>query len=1041
MSLPSTSRSGSAPAVVHQLDDGDIDFDALLSDAAEAVGRSSDKRTNAFAKITAPRSGGGQGEESVFGTARGGAAPGSASPFGSPATGPSQPLGAGMGLGSLGPFGQGGQSGGGFDSASGPGLTPPTAGSPFALGPSAGEDDSLFESGHRPLSADDDLGRKGNPDGAASVDSFSQARAPSIGGSRPAPSTRKKISAPALSFDRLLFAAMVVAGLGLAADYAGYGLFASNVWKSAAPPPRKADRPVPPDLQKPVLLDDTQKAYELELARLDRLASLRPGDSAIAESRAAVYMDLWERFPEAFEQEEVKAGLDKLKASGRLPAARVAALEALAQGNVAAALAQEPALRAGGADDRGLVARALLGQFHQRLRQQALDNPGLTSAPEIDPLRTPGRGDAKLEDAAKLADGAAEMGKGAANAAKFQMLRAEILDALGQAAQVQALAEPLAKRTPLQHQARLLLASAALEMGRVEDARVYLDQVAAAESSGDVSLGIPKRLQALYARMAGRLGDRDGQSKALAKLVAETPSDELSTIRLARLLLADRHLDDANKLLQDAKRKQSFKSVGFEVALVEYWLAVNRNEDALEEISQATKTHPNSVELLYLRGQVEDKQAHFATARDYFAQVLERQPRHLRSAIRLAELQAAAGRHDEALATLERARTQVGEEETILRLIAEELSALRRTDEARQVLAKLLAAYPDNRHYLLQAARLDLKEGRSEQALESLRRLRDQKALDRDGAVQMALALAEKRSFVEAAQVLEPFADQALTDIELHALTGRFLLDVGALDRAAVYVQRAVQVANGKSAEALFQYGRLAFKRGEVGQGISRMKQAIEIDKLSHQYRFELAKFLLEVKGDPSARKVAIEELETIVRSAEGLAKADHPVRNLADVHRLLARGLMDGHDYANAAKNLQEAVALDPADADSRAELGKALYFLRDPKAAEVLRQVLDQKPGNGKASLYLGLHLLGQRRSADALPLLQRAAASGDDRLAEAWFHIALIQNERGNLQQALRDVSMFLDKAPAGSTYRADADSLRKTLQAALAGKQGK
>lgn len=1033
ISLPSTARSGPMPAVVHQMEDIDVDFDALLSDAAAAVGRSGDQRTNPFVRIGGSRSGSGQAEESVFAPGKQGAGVLGPPPFGAAASPPSPALGS---RGNLGAFD------GGIGSRAGSGPAPAQGASPFAIGTQAPEEDSLFESGARLAGASDgELGPHSGADSSANVDSFSQPRAPNVGSSRPAPSSKKKGRPSGPSFDQLLLAAMVVAGAGLATDYAGLGLFASQLWKSSEPAARKVERPVPPDLQRAVLLDDTQRTYELELARLDRLTQLRPDDAALARSRAAVYLDLWERFPEAMHQEDVKAGLEQLKASGTLPAVRVTALEALAQGNATGALAQLDALRAGSADDRGVAARALLGDFRQRLRRQALDNPGLTSAPEVDPLRAAGAGDAKLEEAAKLAADAAQQGKDAVNAAKFVLLRAEILDALGQPAQVQALAEPLAKRTPLQHEARLLLASAALDQGKVEEARVALDHVAAAEASGDVSAGIPERLQAAYARMAGRLGDSEAQSKALAKIVTAAPTDELSTIRLARLLVADRHLDDANKLLQAAKRKQNFKSVGFEVALVEYWLAVNRNEDALEEIREATKTHPASPELLYLRGQVEDKQAHFATARDYFAQVLQRQPRHLRSAIRLAELQAAAGRHDESLATLERARAQVGDEETILRLIAEELSALRRLDEARQVLGKLLQAYPDNRRYLLQAARLDLREGRSEQALESLRRLRDQKALDRDGAVQMALALAEKQSYVEAAQVLEPFADQALADIELHALAGRFLLDVGALDRAAVYVQRAVQVANGKSAEALFQYGRLAFKRGEVGQGISRMKQAIEIDKLSHQYRFELARFLLEVKGDPSARKVAIEELETIVRSADGLAKADHPVRNLVEVHRLLARGLGEGHDYAKAAKHWQEAVALDPADVDSRAELGKALYFLRDPKAAEVLRAVLALKPGSGKGNLYLGLHLLGARRSAEALPLLQKAAQSGDASLSEAWFHAALIQKERGNLKQALHDVSMFLEAAPAGSTYRADAESLRKTLQAALSGKQGK
>lgn len=994
----------SASQTVHAAEslDGDIDFDALLSDAASAVNRSTANRSTPFGRFTPPRGGAAPLiQDEVFGA--GGAAGAGLPPL----------------QGARGPFG----------GAAGTSLLTPAGGLPRA----GGEDDSLFESGPIAASSPRD-------EPAPQVDSFAEPRvAPSVTAAKSGRPIKKASRRPALTFDRLLLTAMVVAGAGLAADYAGLGLFASKLWQSDAPQAPKVARPVPPDLQRPVILDDTRKAYELELARLDRLAALRPDDAEVQARRVAVYLDLWERFPAALEQDEVKAGFVKLKAS--LPPLRAQALQALADGDFPAVIGLREGLAAGGADERGVLARALLGDFQRRLYSQSLDNPGLTSAAEIDPLRTPGAGDPGLEEAGKLSAQLVRDAAASANAAKFQLLHARVLDQLGKAADAQAAATPLVAQAPLQHEARLVLSSAAMDQGKLDEARKRLTEVEAAHASGDCDASIAPHLHLLQARMAGRLGDRDGQAKALQAVLADNPKDELATIRLARLWLADRHLDDANKLLQAAKRKHGFKSVGFEVAVVEYWLAVNRNDDALEEIREATKLHPNSVELLYLRGQVEDKQAHFATARDYFAKVLEKQPRHLRSAIRLAELQAGAGRHDEALGTLERARAQVGDEETLLRLIVDELIALRRHPEAREVLNKLLSMQPDNRRFLMKAAQMDLRDGKSDQALEFLRRLRDQKALDREAAMQMALALADKRSFAEAAQALEPFADEAPNDIELNALIGRLYLDVGALDRATVYIQRAVQTANGKSAEALFQYGRLAFKRGDVSQGISRMKQAIDTDRLAHQYRFELAKFLLDVKGDAKARKLAIEELETIVRSAEGLAKADRPVRNLAEVHRQLARGFMEEHDYAKAAQNLELATAQQPGDLDSRAELGKALYYLRDERAAAVLRDVLSRKPGDGKASLYLALHLLGKRRPAEALPLLQVAAQTGDVRYAEAWFHLALIHKERDNLQQALRSVEQYLERGPRDGTYRADAESLRRTLQTAIHGRQGK
>lgn len=997
---------GSSPAIQAQESlDADIDFDALLSDAAAAVGRSSAGRSSPFARVSAPRGGGAPlVQDEVFGAAKA-------------ATGGNAALPQLGGLRA--PYA-------GLGDAGSPAATSATAGS-------SADDDSLFESGSPGPSSY-------SADAPSQVDSFAQPRlAPSVSAVKSGRPVKKPTGAPALTFDKLLIAAMVVAGAGLAADYAGLGLFASKLWKTDAAAPAKLARPVPPDLQNPVILDDTRKAYELELARLDRLTTLRPDDADIQARRVAVYLDLWERFPAALDQDEVKAGFVKIKAA--LPPLRAQALKALEEGDFAAVIAQKPGLISGSADDRGVLARALLGEFRRRLYAQSLENPGLTSAAEVDPLRTPGAGDAALEEAGQLAAQALQDGKSGGNIAKFQLLYAHILDQLGKPAEAMAVVAPLVERSVLQHEARLVLASAAMDQGKLDEARKRLTEVEAAHASGDTDVSIARQLHLLQARIAGRLGDREGQAKGLQSVLGDNPKDELATIRLARIWLADKHLDDANKLLQTAKRKHEFKSVGFEVALVEYWLAINRNDDALEEIREATKLHPNSVELLYLRGQVEDKQAHFATARDFFAKVLERQPRHLRSTIRLAELQGSAGRHDEALATLERARAQVGDEETVLRLIADELTALRRHPEAREVLNRLLAVQPDNRRYLMKAAQMDLRDGKSDQALEFLRRLRDQKALDREAAVQMALALADKRSFAEAAQVLEPFADQAPTDIELNALIGRLYIDISALDRATVYVQRAVQTANGKSAEALFQYGRLAFKRGDVSQGISRMKQAIDTDRLAHQYRFELAKFLLDVKGDAKARKVAIDELETIVRSAEGLAKADRPVQNLAEVHRQLARGFMEEHDYQKAAKNLELATELVPGDLEGRAELGKALYFLRDERAGPVLRNVLSRKPGDGKASLYLALHLLGKRRPAEALPLLQSAAQTGDVRFAEAWFHMALIQKERDNLQQALRDVEQYLERGPRDGTYRADAESLRRTLQAAIQGRNHK
>ena len=1023
----------------------DIDFDSLLSDAVGAVEKHEKQpsgivapapagRTNPFARISAPRAGvgvaAGAPVESVFGPERPASRSSQAIPALKPETqAPTQVLAGGSGN-PFQPFSNPNATSdflGGFG-----GGAPPEGSAPSVQVPKS-EDDSLFESsaGNYARQQDDDLParRSGSPGHGKPAPQLGQA----------AKGTAKK-RGPVLSFDRLLGLAMALAVVGIATDYLGLGLFASKLWRPEPPPTAKVERTLPKDLATPVVLDDTRTAYELELARLDKVLRLRPDDAGLQRRRANIYLDLLERYPEALQdQPEVKKGFEQLQKTGKLAGPRLLALEAMSHGDIAAALKQYDALKIGSADDRGTAARVQLADFVARLERQALDAPGLTAAADVDPLRMSGADDAALVQSKQMLDLAVGPARGTPSFTKLVVLQAEIADHMALPAEVSASLEPLVQKAGEHLDARLLLASALMDSGRTDDAQKQIDQVTLALAGDLKAPSIPRKMAFVQARQAAKHGDREGQLQALATLVAANPGDELAVVRLARLQMTEKHLDEAHRLLATSKKSQKFKSVAFVVVSVEYWLTVNRTDDAMAELTAARKLYKDSLELEYLGGQVEDKQQRFATARDSFAKVLQKEPRHLRASIRLAELQSQGGRHDDALATLERARASVGDEENILRLLAEELAALKREPEARTMLDKLLALAPDNRRYLLRAAQMDLAAGNADRALDFLRKLRAQKALDRPAAIQLAKALAEKKSFSEAAGTVEPFADQSTSDVEVNTLTGQLYLDAGEVERATVYISRAVQTANGKNAEALFQYGRLAFKRGDVASGTSRIRQAIGQDPLAHTYRYELAKYLLDVKNDANARSVAVEELETIERSAEGLAGAGHPVKYLADVHRQLARATLAAHEYQRAVRHLKEVLAAAPDDIESKSELGRALYYLADPQCGKVLREVLARRPGDARAAMYLGLNLLNKHQSVEALTWLQQAGQSSDKRLAEAWYHIALIYKERDQLVPAMRAIDMYLERADKDDTYHADAESLRRSLASLSSGKK--
>ncbi len=999
----------------HTIDAGadDIDFESLLGDALDAVDKRERPRTSAFQRIALTRSGTSQGTDDIHAREEP-AAP--SMRVNVPGT-----TGAGaIGYGHSNPFEDG-------DEAPLPGIVPLGSGNgdPFA----SGLDDSLFDANAMPstdFGADDFGGGQAEPFARPRPQPIKLGKQPETAGK----GKKGKGGLPSITFDHLLATAMVIAGIGVAMDYAGMGLFGRDLyWPASKPAPIKVERPVPKDLATPVQLLDTRETYESELARLDRIAAIRPDD---AENRSLLerrWLDLMERFPESLLED---ADLNKRLAPQmeQLATPRRKVLDAIAKMELDNADALLAGLKLSDPDDAGTAARFYLRRFVRKLNRQALQSPGLTAAAEVDPLRLPGRDDPDLQQARKILAPILAGGKAGQSAYKLLTLDAELAERLGQLDGLVPQLEAVTTKARDHLESRLQLASVHLELGHLDQAKGLLavaKDVAERTKRPQAAVAIGQ----VEARIAARLGDRAAMISALAPLLALTPTDELLTVRLGRLYLAEKRTQDAQTLLVKGQAENSFSSIAFEVVLVELWLQINRPEDALEEIKRASAKHPESIELIYVRGQVEDKQQHYATARDLFAEVLAKQPQHLRAALRLAELQTTAKRYDEALATLMRTRQAVGDEETLVRMTADALLALKRLPEARQTVDMLLTLQPDNRQYLLLAARLDLEQGKTEQALTYLRKLRQQKNLDKEAAVAMAKALAQRGDKEEAAETITPFADAEPNSVELNTLAGTLQLDAGRHDRAATLLARAVAASAGKVAEPQFQWGRLAFATGETNAGVMRVRQSIALDPLAHEYRFELAQQLLRLTTDKASRALAMDELRAIVGGAAGFEAQGRPVRYLAEVHKLLARALLKENRFAMAVPALRAALALNSGDLDSKTELGRALYMMGKEEGIEALRSVLRARPNDPKAALYLALHLVREGKQSEAMTYLHRAAASGEAEYAEAFYHLALLYKERSEPVRAFKLLGDYLDKSRPSDPYRKDAESVRRAL----------
>lgn len=856
-----------------------------------------------------------------------------------------------------------------------------------------------------------------------------------------APKTKKEAGpAPMPTGRRVAILLLVVLALGIGLDYAGMPHFGlAGLFGPSEEDIAKAAKPnIATNLLVPTILKDTVETYVLEISRLEQVVAANPGDPLMQRTHLERLLDLYERFPDEFAAEpRYKLEIEKYQRLVSPFPGRFEVLDLITQGRLDAVDARLEALvgsETATADDLAVAAMVRMEQWVIRLRKRALNSPGLISRSDVDPLRADGSQDAGLKQARSWLDRARKTAEKQPNLLKFDFYAARLRDQMGGFEDNAKALTALLDTAPEHNELRLLLASAQLETNHLGQTASLLKE---ATGRAETQKRVREMVEAwrIEARLAARRGRKPDLIVALQGVLKLRPGDELTRVRLARLLLEEKRAAESQAVLVEGK-KRGMSSIAFEVALVEYWLWAHRDEDALAEIVEATKRFPDSVDLLFLRGQVEDQQQHHATARDYFAKVIAREPRHMRAILRLAELQAKAGRHDDALITLQSARERLGDMPAVLEPMARELTVLRRHKESRELYGILLQKQPSNREFLLSAARLDLQAGEVDSALRYLRILREDGALDREGAMQMALALASKGKPAEAAQTLMPFAEKEPTNMHLNTMTGKYLLDSDDIDRAVTFLKRAYTVAHrqGGDPETLFQYGRLAFRRGEVEEGSNRIQLAIKSDPRAHHYRYHLALFLLKVDPDKheKSRAVAVDQLRYLILHADRFASSGNHMEYLDDVHRQLANHYVNEQQFNKAIPHLRKTLEMKPDDVDTRVNLGTALFQVNHPDAEAVLRQVMKQRPNNAMAALYLGLISLSKNQSSEALLWLTRAARSPDPAVVEAHYQLALIHRDRKQVPQAIRYLQVFLERAPAKHPFRQDAKSLMQFLR---------
>lgn len=286
--------------------------------------------------------------------------------------------------------------------------------------------------------------------------------------------------------------------------------------------------------------------------------------------------------------------------------------------------------------------------------------------------------------------------------------------------------------------------------------------------------------------------------------------------------------------------------------------------------------------------------------------------------------------------------------------------------DARDAYGKAQEMLPASREVRLEAAILSIDDGDA-----------------RGGRAALEGLLGEKR-------------DDALALIE----TARAFTFTGDLGGAAALLAEAGQLATAPRARLARERGRLSLRRRDVKNAIAALTDAVAADDQDFEARLLLLDAYLASSDAAGIKRIGDEMMRRFPGRAEmnlvtgriamgaqriaearvefaaaKLALAKAPKRILADAAYWLGYAHYYGDDVAAARRELQEAIKLEPTNADAHGALGTVYGELQDwSNAAKILETAVQLDPENTDAYFFLGQALVNLRRKADARPHLQK-------------------------------------------------------------------
>ena len=249
---------------------------------------------------------------------------------------------------------------------------------------------------------------------------------------------------------------------------------------------------------------------------------------------------------------------------------------------------------------------------------------------------------------------------------------------------------------------------------------------------------------------------------------------------------------------------------------------------------------------------------------------------------------------------------------------------------------------------------------------------------------------------------------------------GEMELGQGRVEPARLAFARAYD-ADRQSASARYGLGRVALEKRAYRDAVIQLEAALRLAPTATRIEYPLGQAYEGLGDTANAQRHYARRGDGDVTPSDPLMAQLATLLDTASSHERRGATALEQQQWDVAIDELRRAVALAPAHAMTRVNLGTALYMKGNADAAlEQFQTAARQAPGLAQAHYSLGVVLSARGRDSEAIDALT-AAVKADDGMTAARLELANALRRAGRAAESLPQYAQVLAARPDTSAAR--------------------